>query len=156
MAATTTERLTESAKLSRGTYPIAANTKILKGTIVVLNSDGRAIPGDTIANGAVVAVGKASHTLDNLNGSALGGAAGAANIEVEFGVHGWESGTTTDLVTIAHVGSPVYVLDNQTVTATDGSAARIPAGVCTEVRNGQVYVDMSPTVFAALTEPAGT
>jgi hypothetical protein len=154
MTATTTERLTEGAKLSRGTYPIAANMLILKGTIVCLNSDGRAIAGNTVSGGAVVCVGKASHTLDNRTGSALGGGAGAADIEVEFGVFGWLSGADADAVTIADVGSPVFVMDNQTVAGVD--TGRIPAGVCTEVRNGFVYVDMSPTVFAALTQPEGT
>jgi hypothetical protein len=141
MAALTIERLTDFAGVvpARGTYPVAANVKIYKGALVCLNADGRAIPGNTIANGAAVAVGKSSATFDN-----AGGSAGAFDVEVEFGTYGWDSSD----VGIDDVGKLAYVVDDQTVSASSSTGARIAAGVITEWRQGQAFVWMGPHVHA--------
>lgn len=146
MAATTTVRNTEFAGLSpaRGTYPVAANTLIIKGTIVCLNASGQAVPG--VDGEGFHAIGKASHTLDNRTGSDLGGAAAAADVEVEFGVFGFigsDSPATNDVV---------YVVDNQTVSAADPDTDRGLAGVVTEVRNGLTYVFMGPHVVGPIAD----
>jgi hypothetical protein len=147
MAALIQERLTKFAGVvpARGTYPIAANTRIFKGSLVVLNSSGQAIPGNTAANGAAIAVGKASHTLNNLTGSELGGAAGAADIEVEYGVFQWETAGGADLIEADDVGKLAYVVDDQTVAIV--ATGRVAAGCITEVREGKPYVWMGPHVF---------
>jgi hypothetical protein len=148
MTATTTERLTDSTLGAprRGTYPIAANTLIRKGWQVALNASGQAVPADTIANGALFAVGKAEATVDNRTGSALGGLAAAADVEVGFGVNGWLSAAGADEITAADVGKRVFMLDNQTVALTDGGAARGPSGCVTEVRDGMVWTYQGPHV----------
>jgi hypothetical protein len=150
MTALALERLTPFAGVvpSRGTYPVAANTRIFKGSIVCLNASGDAIPGDDAAGGAVVCVGKASSTIDNRTGSPAGGSAGDIDVEVEFGVFGWENSASTEEVTNADVGTVVYVVDDQTVGETDASATLVAAGVCTEVRDGKVWVWMGPHVIA--------
>jgi hypothetical protein len=153
MTATTTERATESiASLApaRGSHPIAANTLIRKGWMVALDVNGRAVPANTIANGALVAVGKASHTLDNRTGSELGGAAGAAYLETEYGVFDWLSAGGGDAIAADDVSKVCYMLDNQTVALTSSTGARGPAGVISEVRNGRVYVHQGPTVAALI------
>lgn len=138
------ERMTDFAGLvpARGTYPIAADVKIEKGHIVALDSSGRAMPGDTIANGAAITVGKASATYDN-----TGGAAAAMDVEVEFGVHGYDSAAAGDQLAAADVGKIVYLVDSQTVAKTSSTGARVAAGVMTEFRSGQAYVWMGPHVF---------
>lgn len=148
MTATSNERLTDFAGVSptRGTYPIAANTRILKGTMVALDINGRAVAADTLANGALFAVGKASSTIDNRTGSELGGAAAAADVEVEFGVFGWASATAGDAIAADDVGKVVYMLDNQTVALTSGNDARGPAGILTEVRGSKMFVYQGPHV----------
>jgi len=148
MTATTYERLTDSTGFSpmRGTHPIAANTLILKGTQVGLDAAGRVLPAGLLSSGVLFAIGKASSTIDNRTGSALGGAAGAADVEVEYGVHGWLSAASADEITIADIGKKVFMLDNQTVALTSGDNARGPAGVVSEVRNGFVYVYQGPHV----------
>lgn len=140
-------RLTEFAGVvpARGTYPIKANVYIKKGGMVALDSAGRAMPAGLAAGGSVECVGKSSATYDNRTGSALGGAAAAVNVEVEFGVFAWENSADADLITIDDLGV-VYVVDDQTVALTNGSDTRIIAGLCTEVRNSQVYVWMGPHV----------
>ena len=137
------ERDTHRGNLSKGTYPVAANVTIYKGALVVLNASGHAIPGNTIANGARTAVGMASHTI------AGGSVAGVNMVEVEFGVFGWSNSAAGDEITQAHVGHVVYVVDDFNVARTSGTGARIGAGVCTEVRDGIPFVDMSPTISAA-------
>src|SRR5688572_18718501 len=88
MTALAMERLTPFAGTvpSRGTFDIKANVRIFKGGIVGLDSAGRAMPADTIANGCLKVVGKASTTYDNRTGSELGGAAAACQVEVEYGL----------------------------------------------------------------------
>lgn len=159
--ALTLERMTDFAGVtpSRGTYPIAANVRILKGAQVALDSAGRAIPATTAAGGAVRVVGKASATFDNRDGSVLGGAAGACDVEVEFGVFGWANSSAGDALADADVGAVVYAVDDQTVAKTDNGGTRVVAGILTEVRNGQCYVFQSPAIahlaLAAVEADAG-
>lgn len=155
--ALTIEKLADTVPVipARGSVAIAANTRVFKGALVAINSSGLALPGTTKAGGAVRTVGFASHTVDNRNGSALGGTAGAAKVEVEYGVIGCKSGTSSDAITVAHVGRPVFVIDDETVGLTDGGAgARIPAGVVTEVRDGTVYVMVGPHISAMISGAA--
>lgn len=141
MTALARERTTRGAKLSRGTYTVAAAVTIFKGALVCLNSSGLAIPGTTVAGGAVAAVGKATHT-----------ALASTEVEVEFGAFQWENSAAGDAIAADDVTKVAFVVDDQTVALTDGGgAARIIAGVITEVRDGKPYIDMSPTVFRTAT-----
>lgn len=149
MTALSIERLTDFAGLtpSRGTFGIKANKRIFKGALVGLDSAGRAMPGDTIANGCLAGVGKASATYDNRTGSELGGSADACDVEVEYGVFGFKSATGGgDDIAADDVGKVCYVVDDQTVALTNGSDTRGIAGFITEVRAGVVYVYMGPHV----------
>jgi hypothetical protein len=151
MTAIAIERTTDFAGSypARGTYGIKANVRVWKGTIVCIDSAGRAMQGDTIANGALYAVGKASATYNNLTGSELGGAADATDVEVEYGVFGWENSSSGDAIAADDVGKPCYVADNQTVALTSNGGLRPFAGIVSEVRDGHVYVYMGPHVAAA-------
>ena len=149
MTATTTERLTDGAgpHPSRGTAPIAANTLIRKGWLIGFDANGRVVPGGTIASGCVAGVGVSSATYDNRNGSELGGAAGAVDVEIEYGIFGFLSKAGGgDDIAADDVGKVCYVVDNQTVALTNGADTRGIAGFISEVRNGLVYVFMGPHV----------
>lgn len=152
MTALAIERLTDFAGIvpARGTYPIAADTLIFKGAQVALDSAGRVVPAGTVAaTGALVAVGKASATYDNRTGSVLGGGAGAVDVEVEFGVFGWESAGGGDAISADDIGKPCFMEDDQTVALTDGADTRAFAGFVTEVdADGQVFVWQGPHVAA--------
>lgn len=152
MSALTRERLTDFAGLipARGTYGSKANVRNFKGGLTCLDADGRAMPGDTKANGALFAVGKSSATFNNLHGSDAGGAADAIDVEVEFGTFGWMSGADADAIAAKDVGKVCYVIDDQTVGLTDGGGTRCVAGIVTEVRNGRVYVAMGPHVIGSI------
>jgi hypothetical protein len=148
MTALSLERMTEFAGTvpARGTYGIKANKRIFKGALVGIDSAGRAMPGDTIANGCLSALGKASATYDNRTGSALGGSADAAYVEVEYGVFDFVTATGADEITADDVGKVCYVVDDQTVALTNNSDTRGIAGFVTEVRDSKVYVWMGPHV----------
>ncbi len=152
MTALALERLTpgHAGAPSRGTYPIKANVRIFKGSMVGLDSAGRVMPADTIANGCLVIVGKASSTVDNRTGSVLGGSAGAADVEVEFGVFQFANSLSGDLIAADDVTKPCYAVDDQTVAATSNTLARPIAGIVTEVVGGKPYVWMGPHVAGLL------
>lgn len=147
MTALALERLTPSAGSypSRGTYPIRANVLIYKGSQVGLDSSGRAMPANTIANSCVRIVGKASATYDNRTGSALGGAAGAVDVEVEFGIFQWAN---SDSIAAADVGKACYAVDDQTVALSDSGETRPFAGIILEVVDSKPYVFQGPSVLA--------
>ncbi len=152
MTAFTGFRLTPFAGVvpARGTFPIKANVKILKGSMIALDSAGRAMPAGLIAAGALAAVGKASAEYDNLTGSVLGGAAGAVDVEVEYGVFGWVSHTAADEILADDVGKVCFMQDNQTVALTNGTDTRGVAGYITEVRDGKVFVFQGPHVVGQI------
>ncbi len=141
---------------SRGTYPIKANTRIFKGSIVGLDSAGRAMPGDTIAHGCLVIVGKASATYDNRTGSVLGGAAAAVDVEVEFGVFQWDfKAGGGDDIAADDVGKVCFASDDHTVALTNDTDTLPIAGLITEFRDSKPYVWMGPHVAALVIVAAG-
>ncbi|HEY3498175.1 MAG TPA: hypothetical protein VGK73_25930 [Polyangiaceae bacterium] len=145
MADTTTERLPRyTGEIPhKGTSPIAANTLLFKGQIVCEDADGRAnVPG-----AGRNALGVCAATYNNRTGSPSGGAAGAVDAEIEYGVQGF-----TYLGTAPRKGQVVYVVDNQTVSL-DPAGSRGIAGVCSETKSGALedglcYVFMGPLAIA--------
>jgi hypothetical protein len=109
--------------------PIAANVKIYKGAIVVMNA-GYAAPGTT-AIGLLI-VGRSEETVDN-----TGGAAGALTVRVRSGTFGWNSGAAGDAITEANIGAVAYIIDDNTVGLTNGggggAATRSPAGTIFDI-----------------------
>lgn len=110
-----------------------AATKILAGTIVMLNASGFAT-GGAAATGQI-ADGVAMETIDNSDG-----AAGAQSVRVEKGVYPFENSAAGDAITIADIGDNCYIVDNQTVAKTDGSATRSVAGKIMDVDADGVWV----------------
>lgn len=119
MAALTADRNTPSRQGRQYSHPLAANVKIYAGAIVALDAAGNAKPGATALN--LVAVGMATERADN-----TGGAAGAVSVKVERGVFGFASDGSIDRT---HIGKTVYLVDDQTLAATDGGGTRSAAGV---------------------------
>lgn len=154
MTALSDDRLTDFAGQSpgRGTFGLAANVRLFKGAMLALDSAGRAVPAGTIASGALFGIGKSSAQYDNRTGSALGGAADAANAECEFGIFAWANSAGADAVAAANVGSVCYMVDDQTVALTSGGGTRGLAGVVTEVRGAKVFVFMGPGVAGFLAQ----
>ena len=150
MTALAQERLTNSTAIvpSRGSFPIEANTRIWKGGMVALNAAGNAVPAGTA--GAVLVVGKASATYNNLTGSSdFSGLANATKVEVEYGKFGWvNSGAGVDFIGAANIGQPCYAADDNVVALTN-AGGRLPAGIIGEIGDdGFVYVWQTPEIVA--------
>jgi hypothetical protein len=97
--------------------PVKGSTTIYQGALVVMSS-GVAIPGKTATG--LVTLGVATETVENA------GSDGAVSVEVKRGTFKFfnDSGAA---VTSADIGKTAYVVDDQTVSKSDGAAGEDPA-----------------------------
>ncbi len=131
MASATVARLTDASAPvpSMGTLPCAANQLVPKGTIVTRNATGYAVSPSSADASGFPAVGVSNATYNNQTGAEAGGLDGSLDIELCFGVYGFDISGSTPLV-----GDVLYVVDNQTVSTSSNGGLRGVAGVCVEVR----------------------
>ena len=113
--------------------PVAAAALIYQGSLVCLLATGYATPG--AVSTTLVADGLAKDTVDNSDG-----AAGDLIVEVERGVFCFENSAAADAITIAEIGDNCYIVDDQTVAKTSGSATRSVAGKIEDVDAQGVWV----------------
>lgn len=135
MTALTKERNTPARMNNRFNDPVAAGVVIYAGALVVLDADGNAAPGTT-GNG-LTARGVAMASIDNSQG-----AAGAEMVETEKGV--WRlANDGADTIDRTHIGGTAYIVDDQTVAASDGSGSRSAAGNIVDVDDLGVWVEIA-------------
>lgn len=113
---------------------VAASTKIYGGSIVARNSSGYAVPGSDAAGLKVM--GRAEEQIDNTSG-----ANGDETIEVRRKKAFVFKNSSTNAVTIAHVGTDIYVEDDETVSSSGGTN-NIVAGKCLAILTEGVLVEM--------------
>lgn len=111
--------------------PVKANAVVRAGSMVV-NDAGFAAPGRTALN--LVGLGRAAETVDN-----TGGANGARHVPVDVGCFHYAN-SATDPVTTASIGKDVFIVDDETVAATNGTNTRSVAGKCFDLDDGGVWV----------------
>ncbi len=121
MVALTADRNTRLRLGDSRVEPVAAAVKIFGGSLVMRNAAGYLTKGAT-ATGCV-GVGRAEALVDN-----TAGAAGALSVEYRLGSFLFAN-LAGDLVTIADVGRPCFIADDQTVARTDATATRSRAGI---------------------------
>ncbi len=130
---------------------VAASIKIFAGAIVMRNASGYATKG--AVSTTLIGVGRADEQVDNAAGSA-----GDKSIKVRPGIHRYGNSASGDLITIADIGKPAFVVDDQTVAKTDGSAARSIAGFIYDVDSVGVWVEFDEarvqSHLAGITLPA--
>lgn len=138
MTATTTSRNTPR-RTGEGhrSYPMAAAASALAGTIAVLDA-GNAKMGATATG--LVAVGVFSHGVDN-----SAGGAGDESATVERGIYRFANSAAADEIALDDIGKKAYIVDNQTVALTDGTATRSVAGIIDDVDSAGVWVRIDPT-----------
>jgi hypothetical protein len=113
--------------------PVKAATVIRAGVIVCANAAGLAVEGSTATT--LTYLGRAEENVDNTNG-----ADSAVSVRVRRGkAFKWEN-QGNDAVTQALLGKPCYVVDNQTVGATNGANTRSAAGIVVGVDADGVWV----------------
>lgn len=98
--------------------PVAAGVKLYAGAIAVLDASGNAKPAVTATG--LVARGRVEAQVDNTSG-----AAGDVSARIESGVFAYKSDGSIDRT---HLGKTVYLVDDQTLAATDGAGTRSAAG----------------------------
>ena len=128
----TTERNTAARSGSRLNLGVAAAVLIFAGSLVARNAAGNAIPGATAVG--ILGAGRAVDTVDNTLGLA-----GARRVEIDKGIFRFDN-LAADLVTIAMVGTDCFIVDDQTVAATNGGATRSVAGRVFDVDAQGVWV----------------
>lgn len=136
MAALTAPRNTPQSLGGVRSIPLAAAAKVFAGGMVQVAASTFGVPASaTVAN---VTVGRAEQSVDN-----TGGANGDKSVKVKVGIFRFANSAAGDLVTRAHIGKPVYVVDDQTVAATDNAGARPVAGNCFDVDAQGVWVEFA-------------
>lgn len=131
MTALTHDRNTPRRDALQFSFPVAADAHIFTGAIVVIQPDGYAAPGYT--DNGLKAVGIAQETVNNMNGGD-----GAATVNVRRGCFALKQ---SDTITLADVGSPCYLVDDQTVSMTDDDETRSLAGIVRDVDGNGVWVE---------------
>lgn len=112
---------------------MAANTLVYAGAIVMRNAAGYLLKGAT-ATGSV-GVGRAEERK-------TGGAnAGDETLKFRPGLYRYKNSSSTDQITVAQIGDVCWIVDDETVAKTDGSATRSPAGFIRDVDTLGVWVE---------------
>lgn len=111
---------------------VASNAKIFAGALVVANANGYAAPGSTAAG--LTYLGRAEESVDN-----TGGADGAATVPVRrLSAFKWGNDGS---ITQAHQGKTAYIVDDQTLAATDGTGTRSAAGRIVGIESDGVWIE---------------
>ena len=139
--------------------PMAAAAVLYRNAIVLRNSSGDLINGQTVAGAIGVGiadvntmVGTNSNTWDN-----SAGLAGAITARYRSGRFGYFSNSGAS-ITAGMEGKVCYCLDNVTVHATSNSGARSPAGIIYRVSSSGVIVEfdeMKVRALLAASNPSG-
>lgn len=132
MAALTQDRNTKARNGERFQHPMAAGVKIYAGSLVVLDAAGNAKPGVTATG--LTAAGRALQQVDN-----SAGAAGDVDVDVDRGVFAFGSDGS---INRTHIGKNAYIVDDQTLAATDGTGTRSVAGIIQDVDGSTVWVKL--------------
>lgn len=112
--------------------PVAASAVIHAGALVVANAAGFAAPGSTATG--LTYVGRAEEAVDN-----TGGADGVVAVLVRR--HNAFKWGNDGSITQAHLLKTAYIVDDQTLAATDGTGTRSAAGRIVGVDSDGVWIE---------------
>ena len=121
---------------------VAASIRIFAGSLVMRNAAGYLTKGAT-ATGCV-GVGRAEYTVDN-----SAGAVGALSLEYRVGTCLFANSSAGDLIVIADIGKACFIVDDQTVAKTDGTATRSRAGIVEGLETNGVWVRLDEALARA-------
>ncbi len=146
MSNTGVARLTKFAGLTpaMGTYPLAANTFIPKGTLVTINSSGYAVGDGSGVRCVGVAAASANNLTGNPDSSGLADAS-AAKVSTNYGIHEFVCADADVLP-----GDIMYALDNQTVTKDPVAGGCVVGTYHESGSDGKKYVNVSTLVPAVM------
>ncbi|MEM7046986.1 MAG: hypothetical protein AAF442_04970 [Pseudomonadota bacterium] len=133
MTALTTDRNTPYRPGRDVVHPVAASVQIFAGALVMLDSDGNAIPAKAAANLKIA--GRAEQHIDNRTG-----VVGDKTVAVQRGVFRFEN-DATNAVTRTHIGTLAYAVDDQTVCNAAGKNSKSIAGLIIDLDDDGVWID---------------
>ena len=113
--------------------PVAAGATIHEGALLMRDANGNIKPG--AAETGSIGLGRAEGPVDNSSGQD-----GDQTAKYRPGTFSFDNSAGADLIDASHVGNACYIVDDQTVAATDDSGARSPAGFVEEIDGNQVWV----------------
>lgn len=113
-------------------HPVAASTTIYGGSLIVLEG-GFAKPG--YAAVGLMAVGMANANVDNSSGQ-------NGDLSVTASRDDWVRlmNSVGDPVARASINLPCYIVDDETVAATDGTGTRSKAGTVRDIDDAGVWI----------------
>ncbi len=114
--------------------PVAAASHVYAGAMVAANAAGFAVPASTATGLAYL--GRAEHAADN-----SAGGNGDMQLAVRRGKAFCWANDGSDPVTQASLGRVCYMVDDQSVAATDGTGTRSPAGIVVGIDSNGVWVE---------------
>ena len=114
--------------------PLAAGVAVLAGTMAAINATGFGQMSQTAAD--LTYFGRFEEAVDNTTGADGDKTAQVRRKKVFL----WDN-EAADLVTQASLGQLCYMVDNQTVAATDGGGTRSVAGVVIAIDSDGVWVE---------------
>jgi hypothetical protein len=120
--------------------PQKASVVIYQGGMIGIDAAGYAIPAAASALQAIPGVARSNGGLDRWTGGATDG---ATNVEYDEGIFSMKNSASADEITIADMGKPCYVVDDETVALTSNSGARPPAGIIRGLDGSLVKVEFS-------------
>lgn len=135
MTALAKDRMIKQKGNTHHNDPVAADTVIYTGALVVLDASGNAAPGSTATG--LIARGVCKEAADN-----AGGSAGDIRVDTQKGVFNFKNSASTDACSRATIGDNVYIVDDQTVAKTDGTGTRSVAGKCVDFDDDGVWVEV--------------
>lgn len=113
--------------------PVAAAATCYAGGLAVANATGYAAPGSTAAG--LTYLGRFEETVDN-----SAGGDGAQSVMIRRGkAFRWQN-SGVDPVTQGDLGKTCYIVDDETVAATDGGATRSAAGKVVGIEADGIWV----------------
>jgi len=116
---------------------VAASKRLFVGALAAINASGYVTPGATATG--LKGIGRVEEEADNSSGSA-----GDIRATIRTGVFRWMNSADADEITFADIGQVCFIVDDQTVAKTNGSATRSPAGIVVDVDSLGAWVDSRP------------
>lgn len=131
MPAATKTRLTPTQIGQRIARPVATGATVFGGTLVaLLLANGNAVPAGTPDSGNAIGVAESDATAGEI-----------VNARRTVGL--FDNSAAADEITAADIGSPCFIVDDQTVARTSDSGSRGIAGTVHGVtEDGDVWVEV--------------
>lgn len=141
MAALTENRSTVQMAPGDRAGLLGASQTIFAGALLMRNASGHIIKGATATG---------SYGVGRAEAAGASTTAGVTNQTFRDGIFRYANSASADLIATADIGAVCYIVDDQTVAKTSGSATRSPAGVIVDVDALGVWVRFDEALTRAL------